>query len=83
MRRKFDTLTKNKTSPENMFNSLIDRTEELLMNTTEINNLVPTLRKNERALAAIFQDCKLKLYRPLLCPAEIKGKSVTDHQQDT
>ena len=26
---------------------------------------------------------KLKLYRPLLCPAEIKGKSVTDHQQDT
>ena len=25
----------------------------------------------------------LKLYRPLLCPAEIKGKSVTDHQQDT
>ena len=22
--------------------------------------------------------CKLKLYRPLLCPAEIKGKSVTD-----
>ena len=27
--------------------------------------------------------CKLKLYRPLLCPAEIKSKSVTDHQQDT
>ena len=26
---------------------------------------------------------QLKLYRPLLCPAEIKGKSVTDHQQDT
>ena len=26
---------------------------------------------------------ELKLYRPLLCPAEIKGKSVTDHQQDT
>ena len=26
---------------------------------------------------------RLKLYRPLLCPAEIKGKSVTDHQQDT
>ena len=26
---------------------------------------------------------KLKLYRPLLCPAEMKGKSVTDHQQDT
>ena len=25
---------------------------------------------------------KLKLYRPLLCPAEIKDKSVTDHQQD-
>ena len=22
--------------------------------------------------------CKLKLYRPLLCPAEIRGKSVTD-----
>ena len=32
-----------------------------------------------------FDDAKakLKLYRPLLCPAEIKGKSVTDHQQDT
>ena len=29
------------------------------MNTTEIKNLVPTLRKNERVLAAIFQDCKL------------------------
>ena len=26
---------------------------------------------------------QLKLYRPLLCPAEIEGKSVTDHQQDT
>ena len=25
----------------------------------------------------------LKLYRPLLCPSDIKGKSVTDHQQDT
>ena len=30
-----------------------------------------------------IQLYKLKLYRPLLCPAEIKGKSVTDHQQDT
>ena len=34
-------------------------------------------------LVSIVDYCKLKLYRPLLCPAEIKGKSVTDHQQDT
>ena len=31
----------------------------------------------------IYKLLELKLYRALLCPAEIKGKSVTDHQQDT
>ena len=51
MRRKFNTLTKKKTSLEKMFNSLIGQTEELLMNKTEINGSVPTLRKNERASA--------------------------------
>ena len=30
-----------------------------------------------------YYTLKLKLHRPLLCPAEVKGKSVTDHQQDT
>ena len=70
MRRKFDILTTKKTSLEKMFNSLIDRTEELLINTTEIKNVVPTLRKNERALAAIFQDCKLPHHEIIELPLE-------------
>ena len=40
-------------------------------------------RQQQKCWEFIGWKCKLKLYRPLLCPAEIKGKSVTDHQQDT
>ena len=45
-----------------------------------LHNLVPRLFQEPGYEVASY---KLKLYRPLLCSAEIKGKSVTDHQQDT
>ena len=52
--------------------------------TVTLSELLIQNFNSEAATAEVQRNtAELKLYRPLLCPAEIKGKSVTDHQQDT